>query len=131
MSSAAPEFILGDRLSPLPEDRKNIIRVDRPVDANQERSWQEENRKFVKQVLKNVGEYFPFPCNSVFVKLLFFLACFQQSTYPTTLLAITSVARTFKRLDRMTQAGEAANSLRCSEMKLPSSVAQMVWSLCL
>lgn len=53
--SAAPEFLYGDRLSPLPEDRKHVVRVDPLVDSNQLRSWEHENVRHIERALKNLG----------------------------------------------------------------------------
>lgn len=61
MSKAAPEYMNGLRLSPLPGDRKNIIRCDLPATEHQKKSWEEENRRLLRRATKNCGTYLSYP----------------------------------------------------------------------
>lgn len=48
-----PEFLIGDRLSPLPEDRANTVRLDTRPDFKQLQSWDKESVKKLGKLVSN------------------------------------------------------------------------------
>jgi hypothetical protein len=61
MPEAAHEWFYGQRLSPPPDSRQNVLRTDAPVPQHIRLGWMRECRKWVKQVLEAPG-MFLFPC---------------------------------------------------------------------
>lgn len=57
MPTAAPEYMVGQRLSPLPEDRANTIRCDEAPKPSRIKSWEEENRRFLRRASENRSVY--------------------------------------------------------------------------